>query len=48
MAALCTLLTPRAATAKPHISITVIQPGGNRMTTTHAFNLLLCNLPPEA
>jgi hypothetical protein len=50
-AASCTLLTPRApetATAKPHVSITVIQPEGNCMTTTHAINLLLRNLPPEA
>ncbi len=50
-AALCMLLTLRApatATAKPHGSITVIQPGGDCMTTTHAVNLLLCNLPPEA
>jgi hypothetical protein len=50
-AAFCTLLTLRAiatATAKPHVSITVIQPGGNRMTTTHAIDLLLRNLPPEA
>jgi hypothetical protein len=50
-AASCTLLTPHApafATAKPHVSITVIQPRGNRMTTTHAVNLLLCNLPAEA
>jgi hypothetical protein len=50
-AVLCTLLTLRApatATAKPHVSITVIQPGGNHMTTTHAVDLLLCNLPPQA
>jgi hypothetical protein len=45
------LITPRApatATAKPHISITIIQPGGDRMTTTYAVDLLLRNLPPEA
>jgi hypothetical protein len=51
MAASCTLLTPRAlatATAEPHGSITVIQPGGNCMTTTHAVNLILRNLPLEA
>ena len=36
------------ATAKPHGSITVIQPGGDCMTTTHAVDLLLHNLPPEA
>jgi hypothetical protein len=30
------------------IQITVIQPGDNRMTTTHAVNLLLQNLPTEA
>jgi hypothetical protein len=50
MAVSCTLLTPRAlatATAKPHISITVIQPGGDCMTTTHAVDLLFRNLPPE-
>jgi hypothetical protein len=51
MAALCMLLPLHAqatATAKPHISITIIQPGGNCMTTTHAINLLLHNLPLEA
>jgi hypothetical protein len=50
-AALCTLLTLRAPatdTAKSHVSITVIQPGGDCMTTTHAVNLLLHNLLPEA
>jgi hypothetical protein len=30
------------------IQITVIQPGSNQMTTTHAAGLLLWNLPPEA
>ncbi len=51
MAASCTLLTwhaPATSTAKPHRSITVIQPGGDCMTTTHAVDLLLHNLPPEA
>jgi hypothetical protein len=43
-----TLRAPATATAKPHSSITVIQPGSNRMTTTYAINLLLHNLPPEA
>jgi hypothetical protein len=50
-AALCMLLTPRApamVTAKLHVSITVIQPGGNCMTSTHAVDLLLRNLPLEA
>jgi hypothetical protein len=50
-AALCTLLKPRApakATAIPHGCITVIQPGGNCMTTTHAVNLLLRHLPLQA
>jgi hypothetical protein len=31
-----------------YIQITVIQPGGDQMTTTHAVNLLLQNLPPES
>jgi hypothetical protein len=31
-----------------YIQITVIQPSGNQMTTTHAIDLLLWNLPPEA
>jgi hypothetical protein len=51
MAVLYTLFTLQAlakATAKPHGSITVIQPGGDCMTITHAINLLLHNLPPEA
>ncbi len=50
-AALCMLLTLQAlakATAKPHSSITIIQLGGDCMTTTHGVNLLLHNLPPEA
>jgi hypothetical protein len=29
------------------IQITIIQPGGDRVTTTHAVNLLLWNLRPE-
>jgi hypothetical protein len=50
-AASCMLLTLReaaTATAKPHVSITVIQSGGNCMTTTHAVDLLLRHLPPKA
>ncbi len=46
----CTLLTtmsPATATNNADIQITVIQPGGNCMTTTHAINLILQNLPPE-
>ncbi len=45
------LLTVRApATLAPiqHAPITVVQPGGGRMTSTHAVDLLLCNLPKTA
>jgi hypothetical protein len=45
---LLTLRAPAKATATPHGSITVIQPGGDCMTTTHAVNLFLRNLPPRA
>ncbi len=51
MAALCTLPTknaPAAATTNADIQNTIIQPGGNQMTTTQAINLFLWNLPPEA
>ncbi len=50
-AASCTLLTttsPATTMTNADIQITVIQPGGNRTTTTHAVDLLLQNLPPEA
>jgi hypothetical protein len=51
MVALCTLLTKQAsatATTNSNIQITIIQPGGNCMTNTHAVDLLLWSLPPEA
>jgi hypothetical protein len=51
MAASCTLLTKdayAAATTNPDIQITVIQLSGNPMTTTHAVDHLLWNLPLEA
>jgi hypothetical protein len=38
--------TTSATTSKS--SITVIQPSGKRMRSTHAVDLLLCNLPPDA
>jgi hypothetical protein len=50
-AASCTLLTktaPPAVSTNADIQIIVIQPCGNQMTTMHAVNLLLWNLPPEA
>ena len=50
-AASCTLLrmtAPGTTTTKADIQITVIQPGSDCMTATHAVNLLLWNLPPEA
>ncbi len=50
-AASCTILTktaPAAATTNTDNQITAIQSGGNQMMTTHAINLLLQNLPPEA
>jgi hypothetical protein len=50
-AASCTLLTalaPAAPTPSRHAPITVVQPGGGRMTTTHAVNLLLRHLPKTA
>jgi hypothetical protein len=50
-AASCTLLTDRAPATSgtiPHGPITVDQPSGGRMTTTHAVDLLLCNLPASA
>jgi hypothetical protein len=49
-AASCTLLTittPATAMTNADIQITVIQPGGERMTTTHTVDLLLWDLPPE-
>ncbi len=50
-AASCTLLTACApATPAPiqHAPIAVVQHGGGRMTTTHAVDLLLRNLPKTA
>ncbi len=50
-AALCTLMTkqaPAAAMTNANIQIIIIQPGGDHMMTTHAVDLLLRNLPPEA
>ncbi len=38
---------PATATLNVDIQITVIQPGGNQMTTTLTVDLLLRNLPPE-
>jgi hypothetical protein len=44
------LVTPSTQTspATSQESITVIQPGGDKMRTTHAVNLLLSKLPPNA
>jgi hypothetical protein len=44
------LVTPSTQTspATSLKSITVIQPGGDKMRTTHTINLLLCKLPPNA
>jgi hypothetical protein len=38
---------PATTTTNVDIQITVIQPGSDRTTTTHAVDLLLWNLPPE-
>jgi hypothetical protein len=43
-----TKTAPAVATTNADIQITIIQPGGNQMTTMHTINLLLWNLPPEA
>jgi hypothetical protein len=40
--------TPAASTTQPYIQISVVQPGGDCMTTMHTVNLLLSKLPPEA
>jgi hypothetical protein len=45
---LLTKKTPAASTTQPNIQISVVQPGGDCITTTHAIDLLLSNLPPEA
>jgi hypothetical protein len=47
----CTLLmktAPATTTTNMDIQITLIQPGGNCMTTTHTVDPFLQNLPPEA
>ncbi len=50
-AAMLTLLTSKAS-ASPNthtnLSISVIQPGGTSMRTTHTMDLLLKKLPPDA
>jgi hypothetical protein len=40
--------TPVASTTQPNIQIYILQPGRDCMMTTHAVNLLLSKLPPEA
>jgi hypothetical protein len=45
---LLTKTTPAVSTTKPSVQISIVQPGGDCMTTTHTVNLLLSNLPPEA
>jgi hypothetical protein len=45
---LLTKKTPVASITQPNIQISVVQPGGGHMTTTHAVDLLLSKLPPEA
>jgi hypothetical protein len=40
--------TPAASTTQPNVQSSIVQPGGDCMTTTYAFNLLLSKLPPEA
>ncbi len=37
-----------ASTTQPNVQTSVVQPGGDCMTTTHAINLLPSNLPPKA
>jgi hypothetical protein len=45
---LITKKTPAASTTQPNVQISIVQPGGDRTTTTHTINLLLSKLPPEA
>ena len=45
---LLTKTTPAVSTTQPNVQISVAQPGRDCLTTTHAINLLLSNLPPEA
>ncbi len=40
--------TPVAFTTQPNVQISIVQPGGDCMMTTHAINLLHSKLPPEA
>ncbi len=50
IAAFKSLVTPSTQTspATSLESITIIQPGGNKMRTTHAVDLLLSKPPPKA
>ena len=43
-----TLKAPASTTANENVQISVIQPGGNKMITSHAVNLLLSKLPANA
>jgi hypothetical protein len=45
---LLTKTTPATSTTNPDVRISVVQPGGDCMTTTHAVDLLLSNLSPKA
>jgi hypothetical protein len=45
---LLTKKTLAASTAQPNVQISIIQPGRDHMMTTHAVDLLLSKLPPEA
>ncbi len=45
---LLTKTTPLASTRQPNVQISIVQLGGDCITTTHAVGLLLSNLPPEA
>ena len=45
---LLTLKAPTPTTANANVQISIIQPGGNKMVTSHAVNLLLRKLPTNA
>jgi hypothetical protein len=45
---LLTTKAPANNLTKTDVKITVLQPSGSKMRSTHAINLLLQSLPPEA
>jgi len=45
---LLTPTSPACSTTNNNVQITVLQPSGAKMTSTHAVNLLLTKLPDDA